>query len=249
MKSRGFTLIEMVMTIIVGSILVLGIAGFIELGARGYADTVERQRMQTQAKFVIQKISREVRHAVPNLLDNTPPAGALPGSDCVSFFPIVTSGFYAISGNDIQFVVGINGAQRSDLDGLTLIINPTTSGQAENVFSLTGSDFVEDTPNSGPIFRLVGEASAIVGQSVSNRHYIYDASNSVSYCLVGDGQVRRMDGNSDLPISDFGVSGSLNYQPATVQMNGLVHIDLTFTNEQGDESTTFQQEIQVVNVP
>lgn len=35
MRTRGFTLIEMILTIIVGSILVLGIAGFVELGSRG----------------------------------------------------------------------------------------------------------------------------------------------------------------------------------------------------------------------
>lgn len=65
-SSRGFTLIEMIMTIIVGSILVLGIAGFLELGAKGYTDTVARQRIQTQAQFVLEKMSRELRHAVPN---------------------------------------------------------------------------------------------------------------------------------------------------------------------------------------
>lgn len=37
MNRKGFTLIEMVITLIVGSILVFGIAGFVELGARGTA--------------------------------------------------------------------------------------------------------------------------------------------------------------------------------------------------------------------
>ncbi len=41
MSSRGFTLVEMVLTLIVGSILVLGIAGFVELGTKGYADSVQ----------------------------------------------------------------------------------------------------------------------------------------------------------------------------------------------------------------
>ncbi len=66
MSSRGFTLVEMVLTLIVGSILVLGIAGFVELGTKGYADSVDRQRIQTQAQFVLEKLSREFRHAVPN---------------------------------------------------------------------------------------------------------------------------------------------------------------------------------------
>ena len=56
MKVRGFTLVEMVLTMVVGAILVLGIAGFVELGSKGYSDTVARQRLQTQAKFVLEKM-------------------------------------------------------------------------------------------------------------------------------------------------------------------------------------------------
>lgn len=66
MKNRGFTLIEMVITIVVGSFIMLGIAGYLQLGAKGYADTIDRQKLQTQAQFVIEKMSREIRHAVPN---------------------------------------------------------------------------------------------------------------------------------------------------------------------------------------
>ncbi|MCG6332696.1 prepilin-type N-terminal cleavage/methylation domain-containing protein, partial [Vibrio alginolyticus] len=52
MKNRGFTLIEMVITIVVGSFIMLGIAGYLQLGAKGYADTIDRQKLQTQAQFV-----------------------------------------------------------------------------------------------------------------------------------------------------------------------------------------------------
>ena len=60
MKNRGFTLIEMVLTMVVGGIIVLGIAGFVELGTKGYADSIDRQRMQTQAQFVIVGTYQEI---------------------------------------------------------------------------------------------------------------------------------------------------------------------------------------------
>ena len=66
MKTRGFTLMEMIVTIVIGSFIMLGIAGYVQLGMKGYADTIDRQRMQTQAQFVLEKMSREIRHAVPN---------------------------------------------------------------------------------------------------------------------------------------------------------------------------------------
>ncbi|TON75244.1 PilW family protein, partial [Vibrio parahaemolyticus] len=63
-ESKGFTLIEMVVTIIIGSIIMLGIAGYVQVGVKGFVDANSRQRIQTQAQFVLEKLSREIRHAV-----------------------------------------------------------------------------------------------------------------------------------------------------------------------------------------
>ncbi|KGY11114.1 MSHA biogenesis protein MshO [Vibrio tubiashii] len=241
MKVRGFTLIEMVVTLIVGSIIVLGIAGFVELGARGYSDTVERQRLQTQAKFILEKMSREVRHAVPNMLNSD--LAIAQASSCISFFPIIDSGFYAVSGADINFVVGRDGTSVADLNLLNMVINPTQAIPTNNVFPLTNVSSASNT------FTLPGAGSSMVGGSVSNRLYIYNPDGMVSYCLVS-GQLRRSVNSAiALPLSDSGLTGTLDYIPATVQQNGIVQLNLTFNNETGDESTNFVQEIQVINVP
>ncbi|UUM30914.1 PilW family protein [Vibrio japonicus] len=240
MNRKGFTLIEMVITLIVGSILVFGIAGFVELGARGYSDTIERQRLQTQAKFVLEKISREVRHAVPNMLSDE----LISGANCLSFYPIITSGFYAVSGADLQFVVGSKSASVDTIKDLSLVINPTVSAASQsNIFPLTSVTSDRET------FYLAGMADEVKGNSVSNRHYIFDAQGKVSYCIINQ-RVQRLENGLDVtPISDSGVLGQLSYDAATVQHNGVVSISLTFTNEKDDESTSFQQKIQVLNVP
>ncbi|WP_122046549.1 PilW family protein [Vibrio atlanticus] len=240
MKRQGFTLIEMIITMIVGSILVVGIAGFVELGARGYADTVDRQRLQTQAKFVLEKITREVRHAVPNMFSQN---AVVPGSRCVSFFPIVTSGIYAMSGDDIQFVTADNALTAAVLAPLSLVINPTEATPTNNDFPLATVTATNNT------FLLANESVNLVGNSVSNRHYIYNPNGRVTYCIV-NGRVWRSEGNGALiPISDTGVTGDLDYQPANVQRNGIVHLEFEFRNQVGDELTNFQQDIQVINVP
>lgn len=240
MRRQGFTLIEMIITMIVGSILVVGIAGFVELGARGYADTVDRQRLQTQAKFVLEKITREVRHAVPNMFSQN---AVVPGSRCVSFFPIVTSGIYAMSGDDIQFVTADNALTAAVLAPLSLVINPTEATPTNNIFPLATVTATNNT------FLLANESVNLVGNSVSNRHYIYNPNGRVTYCIV-NGRVWRSEGNGALiPISDTGVTGDLDYQPANVQRNGIVHLEFEFRNQVGDELTNFQQDIQVINVP
>ncbi|UPQ88301.1 PilW family protein [Vibrio sinaloensis] len=236
MQQRGFTLIEMILTIVVGGILVLGIAGFVELGARGYVDSVDRQRLQTQAKFVLEKMSREVRHAVPNVFRSE--------DNCVYFYPIIYSGFYAISGNDVEFIVGQrDGLDASSFDDLSLIINPTANLNVQDD-SIALNGLV--TARANQVFALVNQASRIESQSVAKRYYMFDRNQERSYCIIqvaGQGRVER-DGAA---LSDAIVSGSLNYVPATVQNNGLVHANLTF--RQNGETTNFEHDIQVINVP
>ena len=250
MKPRGFTLIEMVLTMVVCGILVLGIAGFIELGAQGYADSVDRQRLQTQAKFVLEKMTREVRHAVPNIFVDQ--------SNCISFYPIVASGFYAVSGADINFIVGNNAVNTSALESKRLLVNPTrtlafdeTLADLNNSFPLTE---VKQPSPSEAVFLLENTSSKLVGGSVVNRHYITDSNRRISYCIL-DGRVVRGEGDERvapilMPLTDrssVSVSGGISYTPASVQHNGVVHIDLDFT--QNGESTRFQQDVQVLNVP
>ncbi|ANU37486.1 prepilin-type N-terminal cleavage/methylation domain-containing protein [Vibrio scophthalmi] len=250
MKPRGFTLVEMVLTMVVSSILVIGIAGFIELGMKGYADSIDRQRVQTQAKFILEKMTREVRHAVPNIFVDQ--------SNCVSFYPIVSSGFYAVSGADIAFIVGDSSANTSALDTKRLLINPTrtlasdeTLADLDNSFSLI--DVKQPSPTEA-VFVLPDTSTELVGGSVVNRQYITDAKRRISYCIL-DGRVVRGEGDETvsptlMPLTDrssVAVTGTFSYTPATVQHNGVVHIDLAFT--QNGESTHFQQDVQVLNVP
>ncbi|HAS6780468.1 TPA: prepilin-type N-terminal cleavage/methylation domain-containing protein, partial [Vibrio parahaemolyticus] len=57
MSQRGFTLIELVLAIVIGSIIMLGIAGYVQVGMKGYVDASSRQRIQTQAQFVLEKMA------------------------------------------------------------------------------------------------------------------------------------------------------------------------------------------------
>ncbi|ULN64577.1 prepilin-type N-terminal cleavage/methylation domain-containing protein [Vibrio gigantis] len=247
MRVKGFTLIELILAIVVSSILLLGLANFTEVGVKGYFGTVERYRLQTEANFVIEKISREMRHAVPNLFPSAVSSG------CVSFYPIVDSGFYVVSGADVNFLVSDSDSDVQSLQSLSMVINPTRSyeeiSNIDNVFPLTKISQATGAGVSGAAFTLAGQASELVGGSVSNRHYIFDDDNPVEYCLFGDNFLTRANGGAPVIISDkLDIDqSSLQYLPATVQQNGIVDLTLTFTVN--GETTTFEQEVQVLNVP
>ncbi|EHK9004824.1 TPA: prepilin-type N-terminal cleavage/methylation domain-containing protein [Vibrio vulnificus] len=229
MSSRGFTLVEMVLTLIVGSILVLGIAGFVELGTKGYADSVDRQRIQTQAQFVLEKLSREFRHAVPNSFSDS--------GNCLSFYPIVYSGFYAVEGNDIRFLIGNTNVTPPLANGLSLVINP--SRQQDLV---SDSFDVSGLTNGAGYFAVSNQAASLESNSINRRHYIFNANGRVEYCFTA-GRISR----NGVQVADSVSAASFNYLEPTLQRGGLVHIKLTFT--QNDESSHYQQDVQVLNVP
>ena len=242
MKVRGFTLIEMIVTIVIGSIIMLGIAAYLRLGVQGYSDSIVRQRLQTQAQFVIEKMSREIRHAVPNsfFIDENE-------KNCLMFMPIEHSGFYAISGDDIQFVVGFFGNNAPELDsGLKMVINPT---RLSDLSSSTHSvDVGSLSPDLDKAYKIIDGASSVTSRSVSNRHYLYNPSKSVEYCFVGTQIQRNSEIVADnLVYADDQSQSNFKYDDTSLYRGGLVHLRLVF--EQSGESSVYQQDVQVLNVP
>jgi MSHA biogenesis protein MshO len=157
------------------------------------------------------------------------------------------------SGADINFLVSDSDSDIQSLQNLSMVINPTRPyeeiNNIDNVFPLTNVSQATGTNVSGAAFTLVDQTSDLVGGSVSNRHYIFDDANPVEYCLSGDNFLTRANGGAPVIISDkLNVAqSSLLYSPATVQQNGIVDLTLTFTVN--DETTIFEQEVQVLNVP
>lgn len=257
MRTRGFTLIEMILTIIVGSILVLGIAGFVELGSRGYADTVARQRIQTQATFVLEKMTRELRHAVPNSI------AISDDKQCVSFFPIVYSGFYALNAADdkqLSFIVGnLSGSTDSlNFDGLTMFINPSRQSELvsmgislnPNDLSDNGMALEQHKDESGRFVYYSLSPLYLKSQSVGQRFYMYP-NQLVEYCLNYSAQtitrnLVQVADSLEVRVADNRESG-FSYDEPTLQRGGVVHLSLGLA--QNGESSHFEQDVQVLNVP
>jgi MSHA biogenesis protein MshO len=87
-KQVGFTLVEMVVTIVIIGILGVGITNFVGRTTQGMADIAERQQVATIGWLVSEKVSRELRQALPNSVRmNT-------GNSCVEFVPTIAGSDY-----------------------------------------------------------------------------------------------------------------------------------------------------------
>ncbi|MBY7732675.1 prepilin-type N-terminal cleavage/methylation domain-containing protein [Vibrio splendidus] len=246
MKQRGFTLIEMIVTIVVVSVIGLAIAGFVEYGMKGYVETIDRQKVQVKGQFVVEKMSREISHAVPNSFDSSiMPASAFT-QKCLTFYAIKYSGFYHLdeATDDLSFIIGQD-SPTLDTDDF-LIINPTNyselgAGSAKRI-SVSG---LVSTDNV-----FTATSVSLSSQSIAQRHYIYDESASVSYCLVNDtiqnqGLIQR----NGVTVADSinYADSNFRYEEPSLQRGGVIHIDLVL--EQNNEVSVYQQDVQVLNAP
>ncbi|MEZ8517189.1 prepilin-type N-terminal cleavage/methylation domain-containing protein [Vibrio cyclitrophicus] len=248
MKQRGFTLIEMIVTIVVVAVIGLAIAGFVEYGMKGYVETIDRQKVQVKGQFVVEKMSREISHAVPNSFDSsiTPASASSYAQKCLVFYAIKYSGFYHFdeATNDLNFIIGQDSPILSADD--FLIINPTNNSEF-------GEDSIKRISVSGlASINNVFTASSVnlSSQSIAQRHYIYDGSNPVSYCLVNDtvqnqGLIQR----NGITVADSinYADSNFRYEEPSLQRGGVIHIDLVL--EQNSEVSVYQQDVQVLNAP
>ncbi|MEZ8816392.1 prepilin-type N-terminal cleavage/methylation domain-containing protein [Vibrio cyclitrophicus] len=248
MKQRGFTLIEMIVTIVVVAVIGLAIAGFVEYGMKGYVETIDRQKVQVKGQFVVEKMSREISHAVPNSFDSsiTLASASSYAQKCLVFYAIKYSGFYHFdeATNDLNFIIGQDAPELEADD--YLIINPTAY-----------SEFVAGSTKRIPLVGLVSTNNVFTApsvnlssQSIAQRHYIYDGSDPVSYCLVNDtvqnqGLIQR----NGVTVADSinYVQSNFRYEEPSLQRGGVIHIDLVL--EQNSEVSVYQQDVQVLNAP
>lgn len=86
-RSRGFTLVELVMVIVITGIIAASIAVFFVPAINAYFDTRRRAEMTDSADTALRRMARDVRRAVPNSI-------RIPSSQCFELVPTTAGGLY-----------------------------------------------------------------------------------------------------------------------------------------------------------
>lgn len=274
---RGFTLPELVMVIVILGIIAGVLAPVITQAFRGYVDTRARAQLVNKGRIALERLAREVRHAVPNSLR------VLGGGSGIEFVRATTGGRYiARHGDDIGaafpannnryflrnaalanglFVLGVNGAVTA---GDILVIGNTSPNEltlgstAAAITAVAGQDLDGDGTNDS---QLIGFAVHSFPHDSLGRHYIV-ADDTLEVGLsgttlrwhqtVGLGAYDSVAqwGVGD-PILVDGVSAlTFTYAAGMPQSTGVLRIDLELQDTRStDHTIRLYHEVHVRNTP
>ncbi|GAA0374078.1 type II secretion system protein [Bowmanella denitrificans] len=195
--SKGFTLMELIVVITILGVVSLTVFSFIGLGTRIYVDATERDQLLSEARFVVERLNRELRNAVPGSI-RTRQANTN-SSHCIEFVPIKWSGFYT----DIPVApeAPVSTFQAVEL-AATMDSYVFSSGDRAIVYPLTSRDVYNSTDvprEQYPISSVSGPdadglmsiqlngAVQFANDSPASRFYI--GGQPVAYCFWREGGV------------------------------------------------------------
>lgn len=225
-KQQAFTLIELIMVIVLLGVMAVGVSGFLGLSSQTFVNISERDELLNSARFVVERLNRELRNAVPNSIRISNQAGATANNrtQCIEFVPIVASTFYTdipvlpetktVDIKAIRFVDQQNNPyQCSSSCSDVVTVYPLTTNDVYNVSSTaTGKTFPLATysPELGDewtlkVIKPSGETGVLFNQESPTKR-LYVANSAVSYC-VSSGNINRYSG--------YGLQGTQSVPPSS----------------------------------
>jgi len=266
---RGFTLIEMIMVIIVLSAVSIGVSSFVHFGIDIYRDAVGRDQQIGDSRFLIERLTRELREALPNSVRVSDEAGK---PNCLEFVPIVASSSY------IDIAVLPEALSDSVRVVLPAAAVPLTAGDKIVIYPLEPDEiYVSPTSVSGKVFSLgagvparvlsgavvadvsLSKSVQFAADSPTERYYI--VKDAVSYCAEGS-NIKRYSGywragsqqSPALAIASgvLMAENQVNNKPFVYHHDSLTRsamVQLNFEFSYDDERLKLYHEVHVVNVP
>lgn len=259
-KQRGFTLVELVVVIVLLGITAVTFTSLITGSVLGYLDTANRQDSAAVARIALDRLSRELREAMPQSIRINP------SNTCIQFLPIHSSFVYTelSSGNASVRVIETPGGAINPGPGFFAAVYPVNAnelynmndnpagsamrgvafaGVAANIRTLTlNAAFVAPYPRTAAGSRLY-----IVGQPVS---YCFTAGQLLRYTsAVTSAQPTPGAGlaNGALLVDRVVAPSTFTFASGNWQNNALVTITLTL-QQPNTETLTLDHEVWLRNV-
>ncbi len=261
----GFSLLELIIVIVLIGILAISLSKLTSSSVVGYIDAKDRNRLSQSAKWVIERISRDVREAIPQSVR----AGSSGNNHCVEFIPIENSSTYfnvPASGPVTSFTAAQFDLALATANFITIMpINTASLYAGAGTVGTVASIAPSGTPNEVTV--TLSGPTTFSGRSPHRRFFLF--SGPVSYCLNDNtGQMLRYSGyglsasqpfppasGGQLVGENFSANTTVfNYQSNTLARSGLLQINLFAQNRSrslsgSQESFDIFHEVHIRNVP
>ncbi|MDN3608287.1 PilW family protein [Vibrio ostreicida] len=255
---RGFTLIEMVVSITLLGVVGLFLGEVVRQSLVLYSDSSSREALIQQGRFATERLRREIREAVPN--------SVTVANNCIEILPIINSALYT----DLPTPSAASSSIR-----VLPVVKQITAGERVAVYPSNASELRQDVDGTGQTAQVsttvdftppndaqmvdvsLTLSTGFETSSPAERAYFYQ--EPVAFCLVGNELLRysgyalnRASLTPTLLGTGVRVAGDLsqvNFVVADPQLqrNGLVKIELTFTDN--GEVIRFDHDALIYNTP
>ena len=180
---HGFTLVELVTVIVILGVIATSITSFLRFGTKSYTDAADRDALISNARFIVERLNREVRQALPNSIRTK---GA--NNQCLEFVPIDQSAIYLdipvapeTAINSIDVVMLENSLQSTTQHVSVYALSSddiynTVSGIIE-AFSSVDNSGNKQTPSK------INFSNNILFDAESPTNRLYFIDSPVSYCV------------------------------------------------------------------
>ena len=203
-KQAGFTIIEMVVTIVISSILAVGIVSFIGDSVDSLTTTTNRNKIAASGRIALDRMASELQNALPNSIRVTT-ADPVTGDQCLEFIPVRASSTYInppFSSAATTFDV-IEVTSEYGLTGGYAVIYPRIQNRVYDGDNGASTSWPNFSANRGPIQEIASiAASASPDQSTvtltkshrfrrrSSNERFFIVVDPVSFCVVGQNLYR-----------------------------------------------------------
>lgn len=269
---KGFTLVELILVILVLGVVSTSITSFIIFGVEIYQDVSGRDKQLSDSRFVIERITREVREALPNSVRVTN------NGTCLEFIPILASSSYidipVLPDNASNTVTLVSSDETFGQDNTKLVVYPLNTSEVYvdgdstigKLFDISSYNFIDvsATTSSAAYQKLeltLNNSVLFDDDSPTERYFII--KDSVAYCQdATNNNILRYQGHNftatQATPSAFLTDGVLMAErqsndfpfstlSSTLLRNSIVVVDFTFTYD--DENLRQINEVHVANVP
>lgn len=267
MKSRGFTLVELVMVIVVTGVLAGALTIFLVPAVNSYFDTRRRADLTDLADTALRRMAKDIRSAVPNSVREGPVAG------CIQLVPTIAGGRYRLAPDTVA-----GGSKHIDTRSATLdfdVLTPLSQIPASGdwvVIDNQNGDDVYAGSNSKAVATVTAPATGLhritlsasqqfpVGYDGGRFLVVPNAEQTVFYNCVGNTLYRTpaafganqaatcaLTTGAVVTTDVAGCTFVYNPNQGATQQSGFVWIQLQLSRS--DESIALAHGVHVDNVP